>query len=46
MKYKKIFNLLSESSDSKFVTKNGTLSVINQTQIMMKELKLSKTQKY
>ena len=35
MEHQKILNLLNEASDSKFVKKeNGTLSIINQMQIM------------
>ena len=46
MEHKKILNLSNEAGDSKFLTKNGTLSMINQTQIMTYEKKLSITQKY
>ena len=35
MERQKILNLLNETRDSRFVTKNGTLEMINQTQIMM-----------
>ena len=42
----KILNLLNEAKDSKFATKNGTLSMINQMQIMMWAMKLSIIQKF
>ena len=35
MENQKILNLLNEISDSKFVTKNGILSMTNETRIMM-----------
>ena len=35
MEHQKILNLLNEASDSRFMTKNATLSMINQMQIMM-----------
>ena len=35
MEQQKILNLLNKASDSKFVTKNATLSIINQTEIEM-----------
>ena len=35
MERQKILNSLNEARDSKFVTKNGTLSMIIQRQIMM-----------
>ena len=41
MEYEQILNLLNEASDSKFVTRNETLSIIIQIQIMMCEMKLS-----
>ena len=31
MEHQKMLNLLNESSDSKFVTKNGALPMISQT---------------
>ena len=34
MDHQKISQLLNEANDSKFVTKNGTFSMINQNQIM------------
>ena len=47
MELQKILNLLNEANDSKFVTrKHGTLPVIYQMQIMMKERKLSIIQKF
>ena len=39
-------SLLNEGSDSKFLTENGTLLMINQTQIKIEEMKLSITQKH
>ena len=35
MEHKKILNLLNEASASRFVTKNGTLTIMNQMQIMI-----------
>ena len=35
MEHQLILKLLNEASDSKSVTKNGTLSLLNQTQIMI-----------
>ena len=35
MEHQKILNLLNEANNSKFVTKNGTFSIIIQRQIMM-----------
>ena len=35
MEHQKIFNLLIEANVSKFMTTNGILSMINQTEIMM-----------
>ena len=35
MEHKKILNLLNEASGSRFVTKNGTLTIMNQMQIMI-----------
>ena len=35
MEHQKVLNLLNEASDSKFVTRNETFSMINQTQIIM-----------
>ena len=35
MESQKIFNLLNEASDYRFVTRNGTLPMINQTRIMI-----------
>ena len=46
MKIQKILDLLNKASDSKLATKNGTLSMINQTQIMMQEMNLFITKKY
>ena len=34
MEHQKILNLVNEANNSKFVTKNGTLSMINQTRNM------------
>ena len=39
---KKLLNLLNETNDSRFVTKKWNMSMINQTQIMVYEIKLSK----
>ena len=46
MEHQKILNLLNEANDSKFVTKNGTLSMTTQKQIMKKEMKLPIIQKF
>ena len=47
MEHQKILNLLNEESDSKFVTKNGTLSMINHMENMVKKkMKLSIIQKF
>ena len=46
MEHQKILNLLNEANDSKFVAKNGTISMINQMGIMMQEMKLSVIQKF
>ena len=35
MEHQKISILLNETSESKFVTKNGTLSMISQMQILI-----------
>ena len=35
MEHQKILNFLNEPKDSKFVTKSGILSMINQMQIIM-----------
>ena len=35
MEHQRILNLLNEATDSKFGTRNGRLSMINQIQIMM-----------
>ena len=40
MEHQKILNLLNETSDSRFVTKNVTLSKIGQVHIIMQEMKL------
>ena len=40
MKHQKILNLLNEANDSKFVTKNETLSMIIQNQTMLQQRKL------
>ena len=37
---------LNEANDSKFVTRKWNISMINQKEIMMQEIKLSITQKY
>ena len=39
MEHQKILNLLNEVSDSNFVTRKWTLSMINQMQIMIKKMK-------
>ena len=46
MEHQKILNLLNEATDSKFVTKNGTLSMIIQIQIMLQQMKLPIIQKF
>ena len=46
MEHQKILDLLNQSSDSKFVSRTGTLPMINQVLITMSEMTLSVTQKY
>ena len=46
MENQKLLNLLNEPNHSKFVKKNGTLSMINQNQIMVQGMKLSIIQKF
>ena len=38
MEHQNKLNLLNEESDSKFVTRNGTFSIIHQTRTMIKEM--------
>ena len=40
MEHQKVLNLLNETNDSQFVTRNGTLSMIVQRQITIKQMKL------
>ena len=46
MQHQKILNFLNEANDSKFVMKNGTLSMIIQRQIMKQQMKLPMMQKF
>ena len=46
MEHQNILNLLNKPNDSRFVTKNIKVSMTNQMQIMMKEIKFSIKQKY
>ena len=46
MENQKILNLLNDANDSKFVTKNGTFSMIIQIQIMRQQTKLPIIQKF
>ena len=46
MEDQKTLNLLYEPSDINLSSENETLSIINQMQVMMQEMKLSITQKY
>ena len=46
MEDQKTLNLLYEPSDINLSPENETLSIINQMQVMMQEMKLSITQKY
>ena len=40
MEHQKVLNLLNETNDSQLVTRNGTLSMIVQRQIAIKQMKL------
>ena len=46
MQHQKILNLLNEANNSKFVTKNGTLSITIEERIMVLEIKLAIIQKF
>ena len=46
MNHEKILNLLNELNDSNLCQENGILSMINQMQIMMQEIKLSTIEKF
>ena len=46
MEPQKILNLLNETSDSNFVTKKEKLSMNNQMEITIQEMKLSILQKH
>ena len=46
MEHPNILNLLNEANDYKFVTRNETLSMIIQRQIIMQQMKLPIIQKF
>ena len=46
MEHQKILNLLNEENDSKFVTKNWNIVNDNSNAIMVREMKLTITEKF